>query len=136
MTKRKLWNKPVHATRRPTRAYTPAEMTYIETERAKEPPTSWERLGRALDRHPMSIQDKWYRLNMERRGDDREVPPISAKGVWPEWARFDINGRNLVMKPIYSPATSNAPLSPGRGPGARRDVTTPSVAAGSLSEAP
>ena len=126
---RKAWNKPIHGKRRPTKPYDAAEVKFILAERAKQPPTSWERLGRAMDRHPMSVQDKFYRLEKEQQAADREPPPIAAKAAWPATARFDINGRTFQMKPIYStpersravassallPSLQLPPVSDGRG---------------------
>ena len=111
---RKAWNKPIHGKRRPTKPYDAAEVKFILAERAKQPPTSWERLGRAMDRHPMSVQDKFYRLEKEQQAADREPPPIAAKAVWPKHARFDINGRTFQMKPLYeTPRRDSGTPPPG-----------------------
>lgn len=100
--------------RRKTRPFPPEEIAMILRERAKKPPTSWEQLGRWLDRHPMSISDKHYRLTAVDK-EDREPKPFGAKAAWPSHARFDINGRTLTMKPLYShPAPKSCVSSQAR----------------------
>lgn len=82
------------------------EAYYAGGKRGETQAACFERIGKALGRSAMAVETRlratgWLDPDRIDNGDPKPRGEVSLK-PWPPHARFDVEGRNYTMKPLYA----------------------------------